>query len=333
MTPTRLWRLATRVLASLCVSAVTSAAQPVPVAPLKLESGRATVIYYPADSRLARSVATQIAAADSFPGIPRPTQHILVAIAPDRQRFREWVGESAPEWGAAVAFPESNRIVLQGSSAAAAAGDPLETLRHELAHLALHEAMGDLPPRWFDEGYASMAAHEWRREDALAANLGLAWRGMPTLEQLERQFAGGSTSAQEAYALAYRAVVDIAALGGDRGLEPLLANWKKSGSLERAVRLTYGITLTDFETQWRNRTKRRYGGLALVGNLAAAGMLVTLIVLPLVLARRRRDRRRLAAMVVADARADAAAEADALSQLLDAPSKGTGDEPGTSPPL
>ena len=30
-----------------------------------------------------------------------------------------------------------------------------EVLRHELAHLALHEALGDLPPRWFDEGYAS----------------------------------------------------------------------------------------------------------------------------------------------------------------------------------
>ena len=61
------------------------------------------------------------------------------------------------------------------------AGDPREVLRHELAHLALHEYLGDLPPRWFDEGYASYAAREWSREDALSANVALAIRGTPTL--------------------------------------------------------------------------------------------------------------------------------------------------------
>lgn len=314
-------------------ASVAGAMQSPPVAPLRTDSGRVTVVYYPSEARLARTVVAQVVANDSFPGIPRPKQHIVVALAPDEKRFREWIGPSAPEWGAAVAFPGLNRIVLQGASAGSGAGDPIETLRHELAHLALHEAMGNLPPRWFDEGYASMAAHEWRREDALAANLGLAWRGMPTLEQLEEQFQGGNTSAQEAYALAYRAVVDLAALGGERGLEPLLANWRRTGTLERAIRRSYGITLTDFEQQWRSRTRRRYGALAVVGNLALAGTLVGLILVPLVLARRRRDRKKLAAMVVADARAEAAAAAaDPLAQLLEPTSQDTGNSPDTPRP-
>jgi hypothetical protein len=258
--------------------------------------------------------------------------HILIAIAPDKQRFREWVGPTAPEWGAAVAFPESNRIVLQGSSAASDAGDPLETLRHELAHLALHEALGDLPPRWFDEGYASVAAHEWRRDDAVAANLGLAWRGMPTLDELEQEFEGGSTSAEEAYALAYRAVTDLADLGGTQGLAPLFANWKRTRSLNRAVRLTYGITLTEFEQRWRDRTRRRYGGLALMGNLALAGLLIAFVVLPLYLARRRRDRQRLVAMVAADKAAEAAAASNPIADLLgetdqDGDDEALGDRP------
>ena len=192
----RAW-IVLRLLITLAI-ATPAASQPSPAAPLRLDLGRATVVYYPRDTRLANAIGDQVVNADSFPGLPRPRQHILIAIAPDRRRFREWIGPGAPEWGAAIAFPESNRIVLQGSSAASDAGDPAETVRHELAHLALHESLGDLPPRWFDEGYASVAAHEWRREDAIAANLGLAWRGMPTLDELEQQFEGGTTSAEEA---------------------------------------------------------------------------------------------------------------------------------------
>lgn len=304
-----------RWLAVLAFAAPLEAQQPASI-PLRLDSGRVTVIYYPGDGRLAHSVARVVATSDSFPGLPRPTDHVLVAIAPDRTRFREWVGTSAPEWGAAMAFPESNRIVMQGSSAPSDAGDPIETLRHELAHLALHEALGDLPTRWFDEGYAGFAAHEWKREDAVAANFGLILHGMPTLDQLERQFEGGTTSAEEAYALAYRAVSDLNELGGRDGLAPLLANWKRTRSLERAVRATYGITLTEFEKRWRDRTRRRYGGLALTGSLAILGTILGLIVLPLYLARRRRDRLRYAAMVIADRAADAAAAANAIAEIL-----------------
>jgi hypothetical protein len=299
----------------------------------RLDRGRVTVLFYPRDRRLAQTVLGRAAVDDSFPGLPKPRAHVVIAIAPDSRRFREWVGPGAPEWGAAVAFPQSNRIVIQGSSASSDAGDPLETLRHELAHLALHEQLGDLPPRWFDEGYASVAAHEWRREDMVAANLGLAWHGMPTLDQLEREFEGGSTGAQEAYALAYRAVLDLTELGGRDGLAPLFANWKRSRSLDAAVRLSYGITLSEFEQRWRDRTRRRYGGLALMGNLAVVGILVSFVLVPLYLARRRRDRRRLAAMMVADAAADAVAAADPLAAILaEPPGTTVVDEERVDPP-
>ena len=320
-------------LLTAAIIATRLAAQAPPAAPIRLDTGRATIVFYPSEARLARTVAGLVIDSDSFPGIPRPKAKILIALAPDEARFREWIGPFAPEWGAAVAFPGSNRIIMQGSSAGADAGNPLETFRHELAHLALHEAMGELTPRWFDEGYASWAAHEWNREDVLATNIGLAWRGMPTLEELDDRFQHGSTSAQEAYALAYRAVADLAELGGERGLAPLLEQWKEQRSLEKAIRLTYGITLTDFEQRWQSRTKRRYGALALFSNLAIGGVLVSLVLLPLYLARRRRDKARLAAMVVADAKAEAAARAaDPLSELLDPTSQNAGAPPGASPP-
>jgi len=52
-----------------------------------------------------------------------------------------------PGWGAALAFPESRTIVLRAD-----AGDLERTLRHELAHLALHRQIRVRVPLWFDEG-------------------------------------------------------------------------------------------------------------------------------------------------------------------------------------
>lgn len=284
--------------------------------PVRLDRGRFTAVFYPSETRLVESLLASAARDDTFPGLPRPREHVLLAVAPDKRRFREWIGPEAPEWGAAISFPESRRIVMQGTSAGTTEGDPREILRHELAHLALHEYLGELPPRWFDEGYASFAAHEWRREDAMAANVALALKGAPTFDQLDADLGAGASTAQNAYALAYRAVVDLASIDTARGLARLFENWKAQQNLDRAMRASYGMTLAGFEAQWRQRTRRRYGALALLSNLTLAGLLLLLIILPLYLARRRRDRERMAALVAADEAADRAARASVLELLM-----------------
>ena len=289
-------------------------------APRRLDSGRFTVVYYPADESLARALVASAAEADSFPWLPRPRQRVLVAVAPDAAHFRRWAGPSAPEWGAALAFPASRRIIMQGRAAGSDAGDPLEVLRHELAHLALHEAVGDLPPRWFDEGYAGVAAREWRREDVLAANVALVMRGAPTLDRLEQEFSDGSVSAQAAYALSYRAVTDLAALDPDRGLTLFFRYWAASGSLDLAVRRAFGVTLATFEREFQARTRHRYGVLALFADLSIVLVVLTLLLLPFFVGRRRRDRRRLRALLAADA----AAEQAERDRILDALLRGDG---------
>jgi hypothetical protein len=285
-------------------------------APDRLDRGRFTAVYFPSERTLTQSLLEYSIRNDTFPGLPRPQQHVLLAMAPNRKLFREWVGPGAPEWGAAITFPDSRRIVMQGRFAGADAGDPREVLRHELAHLALHEFLGDAPPRWFDEGYASYAAHEWRREDALAANVALALKGTPTFDELDAEFTAGSTTAQNAYALAYRAVVDLAALDTTAGLARFLSAWREAGSMDRAFRATYGITLNGFEQRWQQRTRRRYGGLALVGDFAIGGLVLLVLVLPLYISRRQRNRQRLAALLAADEVAERAARRSAIEALL-----------------
>ena len=293
-------------------------------APERLDRGRFTFLLFPQDRQLASSLAGHALRTDSFPGLPRPQQRVVIALAPDRRRFREWVGTAVPEWGSAVAFPSSRRIVLQGRGAGSDAGDPLVVLRHELAHLALHEFLGDLPSRWFDEGYASYAAGEWGREQVLTTNVALALRGMPSLEELEESFEGGSTAAQSAYALAHRAVAELATVS-PAGLTLLLENWRDTRSFDRALRRAYGMTTTDFERRWRERTRRQYGALALVSNIGLAVVLMLFLITPLYIARRRRDRLRLQTRRAAAAAADAAARQSVLDAML-------GDPPPDEPP-
>ena len=301
-------------VAALLVSAPVARAQD--DAPLRLDVGRFTAVYYPPDALLARSLLAGAARADSFPWLPRPRQRVLIAIAPDASRFRAWVGPNAPEWGAAIAFPESRRIVMQGRTAGSDAGDPQEVLRHELAHLALHERLGDRPPRWFDEGYASVAAREWRRDDVLAANVALALRGVPSLAQLDEGFERGSVAAQSAYALSYRAVTELASLDPDRGLALLFDYWMTSRSLDAAVRRAFGITLAGFEREFQDRTRRRYGALALFADLSLLLLVISMLVFPFFIVRRLRDRRRLRALLAADAESERLEQQSALAVLL-----------------
>jgi hypothetical protein len=296
-------------------------------APVRLDRGRFVVVAEAGDSLLARSLLDRAAANDTFPGLARPRDSVLIQVAPDGRTFRELIGANAPEWGAAFAFPGERRVVMQGSSAPSSAGDPMQVLRHELAHLALHEAMGDLPPRWFDEGYASWAAGEWGREEVIAANIGLAMGRYRTLAGLDSAFGLGARGADAAYALSYRAVAELAALDPQRGLTLLFRYWKEDGSLDRALRRGFGLTLGGFEKRWVDRTRRRYGGLALFADVTIGSVVLLLIVTPLYLVRRRRDRERLRQMRAADALAEQRERESALAALLRAV-----DDPSQAPP-
>ncbi|WP_309670986.1 hypothetical protein [Gemmatimonas sp.] len=298
-----------------------------PSAPgVRLDAGRFTVVAEARDARLARTLLAAAQANDSFPGLPRPKAQVLIAVAPNAERFRQWVGPHAPEWGAAIAIPDEQRMVLQGGRSGSDAGDPVVVLRHELAHLALHEHMGRLPPRWFDEGYASVAAGEWSRDEAFATSLTMVWRTLPSLDRLEEGFFAGATEATWSYAMAYRVVSELQALDPVNGLANVFTYWKASGSMEKAIRQAYGMTGEQFEKHWKARTRSRYGALSLVTNVSAVFGLFGVILLPLYVSKRRRDRRKLEAMRAQDLAQEQAARASALQALLDA-----GLDPGLEP--
>ncbi|MCC7053096.1 MAG: hypothetical protein IT355_07490 [Gemmatimonadaceae bacterium] len=296
------------------------AAGPLPAAPpgaLRRDAGRFTILHYAPDAALADALLRSAMARDTFPGLPRSGARVLVMLAPDAATFTEWAGRSAFPWTAALAFVGQQRIVMQGRGAPSSAGDPLVVLRHELAHLALYDHLGGASTRWFDEGYASYAAGEERTTGFLATNAALVFRGVPTLAGLDSLLSNPrSGEARAGYALALRAVSDLAAIDRERGLGPLLAAWKERGSFDLALRRAAAVTAGDFERDWQQRTRWSFGFLALVADGAIGTLLLLALLVPLHRRRRNAQRARLDAMRAREALLERAAQSSALDALL-----------------
>jgi hypothetical protein len=196
----------------------------------------------------------------------------------------------APEWGAAVALPGSRTILLRADL-----GDIYRTLRHELAHLALHQAVPGRVPLWFNEGYATWAAGEWERLGALELNLAVIRGAIPDLRGLDGALRGSSSTADAAYALAASAVTELARRNPSGSLTPLLDRLGRGEDFEQALVATTGLSPGQFELAWRRSLRQRYSVAAW---LLAGGGWGVLALLVWVFVRRRRaaDRPRRAAL-------------------------------------
>ena len=133
---------------------------------------------------------------------------VRLILVPDDDQFSRLARGRVPNWGVGLAFPRSRTIVLRADD-----GAVRQTLRHEMAHLALHQMVKGRVPLWFDEGYAGWAAGEFGRhlkEGGLKA--ALEWRDGPF-----RDFRGAYDSAPKDRPLA----------GSDSGSDGDAANQRR----------------------------------------------------------------------------------------------------------
>ncbi len=262
-----------------------------PEPPRAIQVGQVTVVAWPAQLELASELAREAARPSEWPGLGlRAVDSFRLIVVPDARRLDSLTRGRAPAWAAAIALPESRTVVLRAD------GEALpRILRHELAHLTLHEAVRGRVPLWFDEGYAGWAAGEWDRLGLLELNLSVARGALPTLTRLDGALRGATSTADAAYALAVSAVTELARRNPSGTLDPLMARLVAGDDFEAAVLATTGLTLDRFEEEWQRAVRRRY---SLVTWLLASGgwLLVALGVLGLVHFRRGADRERRAAL-------------------------------------
>jgi hypothetical protein len=267
--------------------------QPLQTEPRAVQVGQVIAVAWPNQLQLATDLARRAAQPTEWPGLGRKAPGPLrLIVVPDARKLDSLSASRAPEWGAAVALPASRTILLRADI-----GDVYRTLRHELAHLALHEAVQVRVPLWFDEGYATWAAGEWERLGALELNLSVIRGAIPDLRGLDGALRGSSSTADGAYALAASAVTELARRNPSGSLTPLLKRLGRGEDFEHSVVATTGLSLEQFELVWRRSLRQRYNVAAW---LLAGGGWGALAIAVWIFVRRRRasDSARRAALDV-----------------------------------
>jgi hypothetical protein len=223
---------------------------------------------------------------------PRST----VFLTPTRAVFDSLTSGRTPEWAAGVAIPARRTIVLPPADGPATLGDPVVTLRHELAHLALNAHLDSSVPRWFDEGYATWVSGGWDESSGWQIRVALLRGVAPPLDSLTLGWPRTESRARLAYLLSASAVRYLATERGDRAFDAFIATWRELGSFDAAMREVYFMTPLQFEREWRGMVRRRYGWLLAISQVSIFWLGVGLLVFVLGLLRRQRNRERLEAL-------------------------------------
>lgn len=201
---------------------------------------------------------------------------------------------SAPPWVNGYAMSERGIVVLLVERSPDYPYGSFEGLLfHELGHVLIARAGGNRRlPRWFHEGLAMIAGLDWGFDDRSRVTLALAGRGDFTLGGLERSFAGGPGTVQQAYAVAGAFVRDLFRRHGERVAADILDGVAAGLPFEEAFRRATGETLAEAEEAFSDRRNLWYRWIPALTSSLALWIFVTL----LALWARRRRRERTAAL-------------------------------------
>ena len=267
-----------------------------------LAGARAAVSFVSADSIKAVRALSALEDATPLPGLPPEVPSgVLLVLAPDEAEFVRITGGATPDWGAGVTLPAQSAIVVPAYVSARGTGwSDIRLLRHEWAHVGLHQYLEGLRvPRWFSEGYAQWASGGWDWGEGWKLQIALA-RGGNSLDSLTFSWPRDEARARTAYLLSATTVEYLVVQGGPRALEVLFRRWKELGNFERAFRTTFGTTTAQFEESWRRYVEDRYGWLFVLSHSAVFWMFLSLMLVAMVGVRRRVRRDRMAQLRAAD---------------------------------
>jgi hypothetical protein len=255
------------------------------------------VVFWPGQEGRAQRTLTGALAPMPLPGMPGRaiTAAGTIVLAPTPALFDSVTGGRAPDWAAGVAIPAQRLIVLP-TYGRTGAEDPVVTLRHELAHLALSAYLDGRAPRWFDEGYATWVSGGWDESSGWQIRLALARGSAPRLDSLALAWPREEGRARLAYLLSASAVRHLATSRGEPAFAAFMESWRASGSFDGAMRSVYQMTPSQFEREWRAMVRRRYGWLLALSQTAVFWFGFAALVILLSSLRRQRNRERMEAL-------------------------------------
>jgi hypothetical protein len=238
---------------------------PLPAGFNSYDAGWVRFVYHPSSRERVQPLIAQAEAVrhdlTERLGFPVLSQvRVEVARTPGEMATFAPSGAPYPEYAAGVAYAELGLVLLSLTPVHAASDyDLAEVFRHELAHVALYDALdGQLVPRWFNEGFAMFASGEssFARMKTLA--MSTIGGSLIPLADLERGFPNEETQALVAYAEAADVLRFLVRREDVHRFRSLITELRAGKALDQAALDAYGVELSTLEFEWREDASRRY---------------------------------------------------------------------------
>jgi hypothetical protein len=203
----------------------------------------------------------------------------------------------APEWAAGLSLSDKGVIIIaNGVAKGGAVHNVKQTLRHEMAHVAVDRAKdGKAFPRWFHEGFAVWFADEWTPERSEKLSRAASFDRIQKFSEIERGFPSHQHSASLAYDQSFHFV---RSLGEDYGTDVYAKLFKAMDekNFDDAFVSATDHSLVYVETKWLAKLKKGQSPWSIVSdaNILFFGASVLFVVAFLI--RRRRNKSQLVQM-------------------------------------
>ncbi len=219
---------------------------------------------------------------------------ITVLVATRREQFDSAVGGHFPDWGVGCAIPEKNTIVILSPYLFPYRRSFVEVVRHELAHIYLHRLVGwPRIPRWMDEGFAMLIAHEWRfGDDWFVARAVFSGETLPLLH-IEGLNLFKEGKARLAYTQSYLAMSYFLEEHGWESVLLFFRELRRRNDWDAAFMMAVGLDYAGFQQEYSKFLAEKYNWASLFSDTVLMWMLLVLLILVLYLLKRWRTKKKL----------------------------------------
>jgi len=243
--------------------------------------------------------------------------HVTVRVAPTVADMARLAPPDAPppDYASGVAYHGLHFVLLSMMSPHGAEAVNLdEVFRHELAHVALEDAVqGKHVPVWFNEGLAI-----WLSDELAMARTKTLWSAtlsgtLIPLSELDRSFPRDNFEVSIAYAESADFLRFLLRKSDRLRFASMISRVREGQTFDRAVTEAYGADLRRLEFEWRGDLEHRFSVIPVL----TGGGLIWVLVIALIGAAYVRRRRRAKAILARWEREEAIEDA-LLAKKLEA---------------
>jgi hypothetical protein len=206
-------------------------------------------------------------------------QHVTVRIAPTFADMARLAPPDAPppSYASGVAYHGLHFVLMtMMSPRGPEAVDLDETLRHELAHVAIEDATGGKHiPVWFNEGVAIWLSHESPYDRLTALGQATMQDRLIPISDLDRSMPANPFEVNVGYAEAGDFVQFLLRKSDRLRFTSMIDRVKEGQPFDRAVAEAYNADLRKLEMEWHHKLEQRFSVLPVLlgGSLIWVGVM------------------------------------------------------------